>query len=138
GRRDRRRRGGEGGRVHRGRGDEARGRLHRRLHGAAREDDGPRRRDHLRVVGHSSGEEGRAGGPRRTGRDDPDRGCRARCRDCRRTSLGNKRFIGTYFLAHPPSAVTTAAANTRGRHYAIHLGGGRRRAARERDHRFGG
>ena len=48
GRRDRRRRGGEGRRVHRGRDVEARRRLHRRLHRAARQDDGPRRRDHLR------------------------------------------------------------------------------------------
>ena len=31
--------------------DEARGRLHRGLHGASREDDGPRRRDHLRLAG---------------------------------------------------------------------------------------
>ena len=43
GRRDRRRRGGEGSGVHRGRGDEAGRRLHRRLHRAAREDDGARR-----------------------------------------------------------------------------------------------
>ena len=49
GRRDRRRRGGEGGRLHRRARDEAGGRLHRRLHGAARQDDGPRRRDHLRL-----------------------------------------------------------------------------------------
>ena len=50
GRRDRRRRGGEGRRVHRGEDDEAGRRLHRRLHRAAREDDGSRGRDHLRLV----------------------------------------------------------------------------------------
>ena len=83
------------------RGDEAGRRVHRRVHRPARQDDGPRRRDHLRLIRDGPGEEGRARGPRRAGRDDADRGRRARCRDRRRTSLGNKRFIGTYFLAHP-------------------------------------
>ena len=47
-------------------------RLHRRLHRAARQDDGPRRRDRLRLEGHRRGEgrgargEGRAGGGRPT------------------------------------------------------------------------
>ena len=39
-------------RVHRRARDEAGARLHRRLLGAARQDDGPRGRDHLRLVGH--------------------------------------------------------------------------------------
>ena len=43
-------RGGEGGGVHRRADDEARVRLHRRLLGAAGQDDGPRGRDHLRHV----------------------------------------------------------------------------------------
>ena len=42
-RRDRRQRGGEGGRVHRRADDEAGARVHRRLLGAARQDDGSRR-----------------------------------------------------------------------------------------------
>ena len=49
GRGDRRRRGGEGRRVHRVRDDEAGRRLYRRVHRAARKDDGARRRDHLRL-----------------------------------------------------------------------------------------
>ena len=55
-------------------------RLHRRLLRAAREDDGPRGRDHLRLVGHGAGEEGRARGGRDRGRDDADRGRAARRR----------------------------------------------------------
>ena len=39
---------------------EARRRLHRRLHRTARQADGPRRSDHLRLVRHGPGEEGRA------------------------------------------------------------------------------
>ena len=77
GRRDRRRRGGEGGRVHRGRAGQAGRRLHRRLHGAARQDDGPRRRDHLGLVRHGRGQEGRARGEGDPRRDDPDRDRRA-------------------------------------------------------------
>ena len=50
GRRDRRRRRGAGRRVHRRRGLKAGRRLHRRLHRAARQADGPRRRDHLRLL----------------------------------------------------------------------------------------
>ena len=62
GRRDRRRRGGEGRRLHPGRDVEAGRRLHRRLHRAAREDDGPRRRDHLGHLGDGPGEAGGARG----------------------------------------------------------------------------
>ena len=53
---------------------EAGARLHRRLLGAAREDDGPCGRDHLRLVRHRAGEEGRARGARHRGRHDADRG----------------------------------------------------------------
>ena len=56
-------------------------RLHRRLHGTSRQADGPRRRDHLRLIGHRPGEEGRArskGRPRghqphRSGRRSPSK-----------------------------------------------------------------
>ena len=70
--RDRWRRGGEGRRLHRDRDDEACRRLHRRLHGAARQDHGARRRDHLRVGGNRAGEEGRARGARDPRRHDAD------------------------------------------------------------------
>ena len=51
-------------------------RLHRRLLGAAREDDGPRGRDHLRQLRDGAGEEGGARGGRDRRRDDADRGRR--------------------------------------------------------------
>ena len=54
--------------------------VHRRLLGAARQDDGPRGRDHQRLVRHGAGEEGRARGGRDQGRHDADRGRRARRR----------------------------------------------------------
>ena len=54
--------------------------VHRRLLGAAGEDDGSCRRDHQRLVGHRAGQEGRARGRRHQGRDDADRGRRARRR----------------------------------------------------------
>ena len=54
-RRDRRRRGGEGRGVRRRARDEAGARVHRGLLGAARQDDGPRGRDHLRLLGHGAG-----------------------------------------------------------------------------------
>ena len=50
------------------------------LLGAARQDDGPRGRDHLGLVGHRRGEEGRARSGRHQGRHDADRGGRARRR----------------------------------------------------------
>ena len=56
GRRDRRLRRGSRGRVHREARQEARRRLHRRRHGAARQAHGPRRRDHLGRQGHGEGE----------------------------------------------------------------------------------
>ena len=84
GRRDRRRRGGEGGRVHRG-GDVEAGRgLHRRVHRSAGKDDGARRRDHLGVGRDGAGQEGGARGSRRARRDDADGGRTARRRDRRR------------------------------------------------------
>src|SRR5262249_14861430 len=73
GRRDRRRRRGAGRRVHRRRGLEAGRRLHRRLHRAARQADGPRRGDHLRLLWHRRGEERGARGEGRAGRRKPDR-----------------------------------------------------------------
>ena len=50
------------------------------LHGAARQDHGPRGRDHLRLVRHGAGQEGGARGRGRPGRDDSDRGRAARRR----------------------------------------------------------
>ena len=54
--------------------------VHRRLLGAARQDDGPRRRDHLRLLRHRAGEERRARSRGHQGRHDADRGRRARRR----------------------------------------------------------
>ena len=48
--------------------------VHRRLQRAARQDDGPRGRDHHRLVRHRRGEEGSAGGERRPRRHLTDRG----------------------------------------------------------------
>ena len=62
GRRDRRRRRGARRRLHRRAGLEAGGRLHRRLHRPARQADGPRGGDHLRLLGHRRGQEGGARG----------------------------------------------------------------------------
>ena len=81
-RRDRRRRGGEGCEVGRRQHVDAGVLVHRGLLGAAREDDGSRRRDHQRLVGHGAGEEGCARGGRDQGRHDTDRGRRARRRGC--------------------------------------------------------
>ena len=75
--------------------------------------------------GHGAGEEGRARGARRTGRDDADRGRRARCRDRRRTSLGNKISHWHVLSGTVPASRPTAAAERRGRYYAVYLGGGR-------------
>src|SRR6185503_16594622 len=80
GRRDRRRRGGEGGGLHRDRDDQARRRLHRRLHRATRQDDGACGGDHLRVVRHSIGKAEGARGARDPGRHDADRDRSARGR----------------------------------------------------------
>ena len=57
-RRDRRIRGGEGGRLHRLVGHQAGGRLHRRRHGPDRQEDGSRRCHHLRHPGDRSGQDG--------------------------------------------------------------------------------
>ena len=79
-RRDRRRRGREGGGLRLGAHDEAGLLVHRRVLGPSRQDDGARRRDHLRLVRHGGGQEGRARGGRDQGRHDADRGRRARRR----------------------------------------------------------
>ena len=60
--------------------DEAGALVHRRLLGAAGQDDGARRRDHLRLVRHGAGKEGRTRGARDPGRHDADRGRAARRR----------------------------------------------------------
>ena len=73
--------------LHRRRDDEAGRRVHRRLHRAARQDDGPRRRDHLRLVGDGAGEEGSARSGGRQGGHDADRGRRAGGRDSGRPGL---------------------------------------------------
>ena len=65
--------------------DEAGRRLHRRLHGAARQDDGARRRDHLRLVRHRAGQEGSARGEGHPRRHLADRGGAVRRRDRSRT-----------------------------------------------------
>ena len=80
GRRDRRRRRGARRRLHRRVDLEAGRRLHRRLHRPARQADGPRRGDHLRLLGHRRGEEGGARGEGRPGRQEPDRDRAARGR----------------------------------------------------------
>ena len=79
--RDRRLGRGGGRRVHRRARLQAGGRLHRRLHGAARQDDGPRGRDRLRHGRDREGEAGGARGARRARRPDADRGRRDRRRD---------------------------------------------------------
>ena len=79
-RRDRRRRGGEGGPARGGAPDEARPRLHRRVLGAAGQDDGPCGGDHLRLVRDGPGQEGGARGGRHRGGDDAHRGRLARRR----------------------------------------------------------
>ena len=73
-RRDRRVGGGEGGRVHRHGGDQAGRRLHRRRDRSAGQEDGPRRRHHLRLQGHRPGQDGGPGRRRRARRQQPHRG----------------------------------------------------------------
>ena len=68
-------------RVHRRARHQAGRRLHRRLHRAAGQDDGPRRRDRLRLAGHRRGEGRGARGEGRAGRPHADRGRRDRRRD---------------------------------------------------------
>ena len=74
---------------------EAGRRLHRRLHRAARQADGPRRRDHLRLLGHRRGEEGGARGEGRPGRQEPDRDRTARRRGDERSRLTRSRLGST-------------------------------------------
>ena len=77
GRRDRRRRGGEGRRVHQRARDEAGALVHRRLLGAARQDDGPRGRDHLRLVRAPRRRRRKRSRRADRGRHDADRGRRS-------------------------------------------------------------
>ena len=65
-------------------------RLHRRLHGAARQADGARRRDHLRLLGDGRGEEAGARGPGHPRRQEPHRDRPARGRDDRREGLASR------------------------------------------------
>ena len=74
--------------------------LHRRLHGTAGQDDGPRGRDHLRLVGHGGGQEGSARGRRREGRDDADRSRRAGGRH-RSARLGSSAAAASSFMSGP-------------------------------------
>src|SRR5262249_60416844 len=111
-RRDRRRRRGEGGALRSGARDEAGARLHRRLLRAAREDDGARGRDHLRLVGHRRREEGSTRGRRYPGRHDSDRGRPARRRSIRRSAVRLRVWLAGAIaaLALAPSAL--AVENT--------------------------
>ena len=71
---------------------EAGGGVHRRVHGAAREDDGPRRGDRVRLAGHG-GREGRgARGTRRARRPQPHAGGGDRGRDPGRPRLAPRAF----------------------------------------------
>ncbi len=72
-RRDRRLRGGAGGRVHRVEHDQARGGLHRRGHGAPRPQDGPCRRHHLGIARDGPGQNGSPLRRRRPGGTEPNR-----------------------------------------------------------------
>src|SRR5207302_569157 len=93
-----------GGPVHRGRGLEAGRRLHRGLHGSARQDDGPRGGDHLRVVRNRRGEEGSARSSRRQSGDNADRGRRAGGRDSRRPGLMRSAALAALVCAVALSA----------------------------------
>ena len=66
---------------------EAGARLHRGLHGAARQDDGPRRRDRLRLEGHRGGQGRGARGEGRARGAQPHAGLRDRRGDPRRARL---------------------------------------------------
>ena len=71
----------EAARVHRRPHHQAGRRLHRGLHGAARQDDGPRRRDRLRLRGTAAAKKEALEAVRRAGRQVADRGRRDRRRD---------------------------------------------------------
>ena len=81
---------------------EAGARLHRRLHRAARQDDGPRGRDHLRLVRNRAGEEGSARGLRRPRRHDADRGRAARRRRRGARARAAKGPLGETGRVSPP------------------------------------
>ncbi len=96
---------------------EARRRLHRRFHRAARQDDGARRSDHLRVVGDGAGEEGRARGEGHPRRHDADRDRRARRRDRARLTgtAGTAAVARAHRVARARSKTTGAAITARSR-----------------------
>ena len=101
--RDRRRRRGAGRRLHRRARDQAGGGLHRRLHRAPRQDDGPRRRHRVRLRRHG-GREGRgAGGQGRPRGPHPDGGLRDRRRDPRRSNPAGAFARHRSRLARPVS-----------------------------------
>ena len=60
--------------------DQAGRRLRGRVHRPGGQDDGPRRRDRLRLLRHRAGQEGSPGEGRRPGRQDPERDRRPRPR----------------------------------------------------------
>src|SRR5205823_524381 len=110
-RRDRRRRGREGRAFRAGARDEAGAGIHRGVFRAAREDDGPCRRDHLRLVRHGDREEGSTRGGRDPGRDDSDRGRPARRRSIRRAQVRRLVSVAWAVLALTVSAPARAAEN---------------------------
>ena len=88
--------------------DQAGRRLHRRLHGAAGQDDGPRRRDRLRLAGHRHGEgRGARGKGVRVGRT-PDRGRRARGLTARRLAPAGRSRPRRVPLGTWPSSISFA------------------------------
>ena len=109
-RRDRRLRRGGGRRVHRGQRLEARRRLHRRLHRAARQDDGPRRRDRLR---HAPARRERR--PRRSRRRASasaarrPRRPRSPCRSCRPDARLARSVVWEPWLPNPLRSPSPAA-----------------------------
>ena len=76
--------------------------LHRGLHGAAGQDDGSRRRDHLRLVRHRRGQEGSARGARRARRHEPDRG----------RAAGGRALCGPDRPGPRPEGLTSGPAST--------------------------
>ena len=82
---------------------QAGGRVRRRVHRAGGQDDGPRRRDRLRVVRHRAGQEGRPRGRRREGRQDPLRDRTAAARGARLTSAADRQRGGPRRASWPPS-----------------------------------
>src|SRR5690606_2759085 len=82
--------------VHQAARHEARRRLRRGLHGPRGQDDGPRRRDRLGLLGHRAGQEGGPRGRGRQGRQDPDRDRRAHARDPLRLTRPSRRALAAH------------------------------------------